>query len=115
MRQKCPDCGVNIGELHKSSCDIETCPDCGGQMLSCDCAHGVTQYPRIPWMGERPATIACRKLNWYAKTVREILGWVSCDKEDTGATEDLNRLYVATVWDPAQQTYIPKTVYNSEK
>lgn len=115
MRQKCPDCAVNIGEFHKPHCDTETCPDCGRQMLSCDCSYEVKHYPRIPWMGEQPSVIACRKLNWYAKTVPGIRGWVSCNKEDVGATEDLNRVYIDAVWSPAQQTYILKTPHNEKQ
>ena len=31
----CPDCGVNIDEYHTAFCDIEDCPNCGGQLLMC--------------------------------------------------------------------------------
>ena len=37
---KCGDCGRKYGEKHDSGCDIERCPACGGQAISCDC--GVT-------------------------------------------------------------------------
>ncbi len=33
----CGDCGCHVGEQHLDCCDIERCPRCGGQMLSCNC------------------------------------------------------------------------------
>lgn len=33
----CADCGCAVGEQHYPNCDIERCPCCGLQMLSCDC------------------------------------------------------------------------------
>lgn len=37
----CHDCGVVNGQYHVSGCDMEQCPNCHGQLLSCDCG----EYP----------------------------------------------------------------------
>ena len=34
---KCGDCGATVGYYHHFLCDMEICPKCGLQMLSCDC------------------------------------------------------------------------------
>jgi hypothetical protein len=36
---KCDDCGVPRGTFHLLGCDIEQCPRCGGQAISCDCFY----------------------------------------------------------------------------
>jgi hypothetical protein len=36
-RGRCGDCGVNPRGFHHLGCDVQRCPLCEGQMLSCDC------------------------------------------------------------------------------
>jgi hypothetical protein len=33
----CGDCAALPGQYHAPNCDMEQCPVCGGQALSCDC------------------------------------------------------------------------------
>ena len=33
----CGDCGVKLGGYHDLGCDIESCPFCGGQLITCGC------------------------------------------------------------------------------
>jgi hypothetical protein len=38
----CADCRVLKGEFHVDGCDGEECPQCHGQLVTCDCD---TEYP----------------------------------------------------------------------
>lgn len=33
----CHDCSAVKGELHAKGCDVERCPVCGGQVITCPC------------------------------------------------------------------------------
>lgn len=45
---KCGDCGAEYGEQHLPNCDIERCPICGLQFLSCGCGeiHDIAENAR---------------------------------------------------------------------
>jgi hypothetical protein len=38
-RHICHDCMATEGELHKLGCDMERCPFCGHQLISCSCCY----------------------------------------------------------------------------
>lgn len=102
--RSCPDCGVNPGELHNDWCDVERCPNCGGQLISCVC-EGDFVKARLPWTGEWPGVMECREFGWYSKMVAG-KGWVRCKKDDPGATEDLNRLEKEAKWNKEQGRFV---------
>ncbi len=33
----CHDCRVSAGQLHVMGCDVEECPACGMQLITCSC------------------------------------------------------------------------------
>ena len=36
---RCHDCGIKHGNYHHPNCDVEQCPRCGGQLISCGCLN----------------------------------------------------------------------------
>jgi hypothetical protein len=37
LADRCGDCGVVVGGFHHFGCDMEQCPRCGRQLITCDC------------------------------------------------------------------------------
>jgi len=35
----CDDCGTPRGSIHEIGCDLEPCPRCEAQAISCDCLY----------------------------------------------------------------------------
>lgn len=94
----CPDCGVEINEVHLEGCDVERCARCGRQRISCGCARysDLRRRRRLPWTGTWPGVADCHRLGWFVKMGPG--GWQRCGRRDPAAVEDLNRLYVEGRW-----------------
>jgi Zn-finger nucleic acid-binding protein len=102
IRNNCPDCGATIGNLHLSNCDIERCPSCGSQYLSCDC--DINNIERIKWDGYWPGVKECEEFGMFCTSH----DFIPCDKNTPGAIHDLNMLYMKTTWDKNKQKRILK-------
>jgi hypothetical protein len=74
----------------------------GRQKINCEC-KGVRK--KLAWTGEYHGVMECRELGWYAKFIYGS-GWVSCDKDDDGATEDLNKLMALCTWDKVKGKFV---------
>jgi hypothetical protein len=38
-KETCHDCGAEEGDFHVPRCDMERCPFCKGQLITCDCRY----------------------------------------------------------------------------
>jgi hypothetical protein len=43
-KRRCGDCGVSGGGLHHPGCDLQRCPSCGRQLISCGCVFDEDGY-----------------------------------------------------------------------
>jgi hypothetical protein len=51
VKGRCGDCGTPVGGVHHPGCDMEECPRCHWQALSCGCqGHASVLLER--WAGE---------------------------------------------------------------
>lgn len=99
----CRDCAVKPGENHDPGCDVERCPYCGGQRLSCcDESDGPEA---LPWTGVWPGVEECIEYGFYCRWGPP---WIPCDKDHPDAGPDLNRLLTQCKWDRAKKKFVPR-------
>lgn len=101
----CPDCAVLPGENHVPGCDVERCPACRGQALSCGCGWDGHTPPPLPWTGTWPGEREAADLGWFCVMTDE--GWCQVPPGYPGARPDLNRysVYVQTGRDPGAHVH----------
>lgn len=49
---RCHDCNVVRGAVHHHGCDVERCPRCGGQSISCGCVWAGEEHLTDDWVDE---------------------------------------------------------------
>jgi hypothetical protein len=59
----CHDCGVSKGQFHLSGCDVEQCPKCKGQLITCDCRSAPRKVRAFSARDEKIVS-ARRKFKW---------------------------------------------------
>ena len=52
---RCHDCGVARGAVHHHGCDVERCPRCGDQSISCGCIWAGEEHLAEDWVDEMEA------------------------------------------------------------
>src|ERR1051325_11108056 len=113
----CPDCNAPIGSLHADGCDVERCPCCGLQAISCACADAPHNHQqkyaglRFVWDGYWPwtkETIALGLWCYYDREAGAHGAWTPCEEGDPDATPDFNRLYREYEWDSSIRRWIKR-------
>ena len=67
-KRLCHDCGAEEGQIHELGCDMECCPYCGGQLISCGCPgqymtlEALNEKGRIPYIEYPNVCAKCGKL-----------------------------------------------------
>lgn len=104
----CGGCGTKPGQYHEMGCDVERCPDCGGQMIACQCdspREFFEEGERLVWTGRWPGYDEAIEYDLWCRW-KATGGWTRCDKTHPDAKPDLNTLARITTWDDKKRKYI---------
>lgn len=107
MRERCPDCGIDIGAPHQDGCDVARCTECGWQRISCRHGYSDLGWGAI-WTGIWPGILECQEFGFWSYWGPP---FIKCTKDHPDATEDLNELAVRhakgmLVWDKKLQRLV---------
>ncbi len=105
--EQCPDCEVNIGDLHTPGCDYEDCPYCGRQALTCKHAGSIPMDDALPWLGCRKMESAAVKMGWYARLGAPGQGYIPCERAEFGAWPDVGRVLEQLHWNRQLKEFVP--------
>ena len=86
-------------------CEVEPCPACGWQRLSCGCGQEIHDEERMPWTGLLPGAAECREYGLWSKLIPD-KGWVPSEAHEPGAYEDVNRLVAESNWDREKRRWV---------
>lgn len=89
-RTRCGDCGVRAGGLHHLGCDVQRCPACRGQLISCGCVFDDDE-PEFPTRLEIADAAVWGPLEAVARLAR--IG------DNLPSFHEAEFMYVATVHD----------------
>lgn len=89
--RNCPDCNAEPGAVHSPGCDVERCPMCKMQLITCGCVYKANGMDRKLLERERPMIWANGPTDeMYEKfdaAVQEIGGFLPWTGEWPGAAE----------------------------
>lgn len=95
---RCGDCGIKnkFGNFHHPGCDMEICPRCGQQQISCECVDDTTRIVGKEYVGKIPkgkpikSRYAPRKKQHGSPGGRKVLELGPGDTPDSRATHSVD-------------------------
>ncbi len=113
-KKKCHDCPAEPGELHEPGCDVEQCPVCGFQAISC--GHGLNVLDetgefwdeRLPWTGVWSMVEEAVEYGFYVRWEGPMPGgcWTKCTKDHPEAMPSRNDVVDRCQWDRTKKRFV---------
>lgn len=78
-KYECHDCSATKGQIHLLGCDVEQCPVCKEQLISCEHFYGLK--PKFSYLGNNQLFYKPAKKEYFIKFLR-IIGYSNETKRD---------------------------------